>query len=299
MKWLVGCLAALAMFVVVQGATHAAPARAKPVVKPKAFPDPKLAKELVIAADAEVKTYVPLNVGTHKQPEFAVYVTKAYSPDVPMPLVVSSHGNGGTGKGEIGGWVKYAEQFGWIIVCPSYGLASNAPPKYAGVPGQYQLSNADELGQEEMMLAEVLERVMRSLNIDRELVLHTGFSGGGFPTCFLAMKHPEVFTALCYRSGNFCTVGLTPDPRPWINRPIYVFWGSKDNPVIIEKGALGLPDGPTCLMYYQQLGCQRLKHQLLDGGGHDPRIDLAATWFADEVVKPLLEARAKKGTKKK
>ena len=262
--------------------------------KRKTLPDPKLAKELVIAAEAEVKTYQPQVCGGHSSPEFAVYVPKAYSPENPMPLVVSSHGAGGSGKGEIGAWVKLAEQYGFLVVCPSYGIAE----KGFGWPTGRSL-----VDKEDQMLMSILDRVGRSLNVDRELVLHTGFSGGGWPTCLVAMKHPDIFSALCYRSGNFdsrLVSGCVPRDMiaVWIRRPLYIFWGTKDHPIIL--GAGGKPgEGPASLAFYQQLNCTNLKHEILEGGGHDSHPEMAAKWFAEDVVKPILDAREKKANKRR
>lgn len=270
------------------------------VVKPEQFPDPALAKRLVIAARAEVKLYQPQSPGTHPEPSFAVYVPRSYSPRKPLPLVVSSHGGGGNGKNEIGAWPKFAEQYGFIVVCPSYGIAALPIIKAGmvvgpGAPqGQLTMLNPEVLVQEEQMLSGILDRVFRSLNIDQELVLHTGMSGGGHATLLLGMKHPEVFTALCYRSCNFAGPLVPMDVRSWVDRPIYVFWGERDTAHIIVKGARDVPEGPAMLAYYKQLGCTRLKHEIIPRGGHDSRPDLAAKWFAEEVVRPALEARQEK-----
>ncbi|MCS7304640.1 MAG: hypothetical protein NZ602_05965 [Thermoguttaceae bacterium] len=257
----------------------------KPKKAQKVFPDPKLPQELVISPTAEVKTYKPTTPGNLPDSSFAVYVPKSYSHETPMPLVVSSHGINGTGPGEITGWVKFAEEYGFIVVCPTYALATQPN----------MLKSKSAVLQEEKMLLEIMERVFRSLNVDRELVLHTGFSGGGLPTYFYAMRHPEIFTALCFRSANFLGDRFPMDVRPWRNRPIYIFWGSKDHPLIIEKGNMGRPpEGPLCLAFFQKAGCTRLKHQIIEGGGHESRPDLAAKWFAEEVIQPVLQARQQK-----
>jgi|GEM_PF-1473206 len=256
----------------------------QPKAPPKrTFPDPKLPKELVIEPVAEVKIYYTQTYGQERP--FGVYVPKAYQHDQPMPLVVSSHGANQDGTTEVQAWAQYAEKYGFIVVCPTYWVKS---PKQSG--GALGLV----VSKDEKMLSEIMTRVFASLNVDRDLVMHTGFSGGGLPTTLIAMRHPEIFTALCYRSPNFLGPPRGVDPRVWQRRPIYIFWGSQDHPLIIKKGNLGPPEGPATLAFFRQLGCTRLKHEILEGGGHASRPDLAAQWFAEEVVAPVLKARAEK-----
>ena len=241
------------------------------------FPDPTLKPELVIKAEPGPTTYTT-NKGKLDGGSFAVYVPKAYSPEKPMPLVVSSHGAGGTGPKEIGGWTRFAEQYGFIVVCPSYASATTHSALNL-LPGI--------ISQDEKHLKDIMERVFKSLNIDRAHVMHTGFSGGGAPTWYAAMKHPEWFTALCFRSANFWgekaeTISKKSD---WKTRPIYIFWGDKDNPIIITKSpVMGGGEGPAALDFLKKMHCQKLKHEILPGGTHDSHPDLAAKWFGEEVM---------------
>ena len=145
------------------------------------------------------------------------------------------------------------------------------------------------------MLDEIVARVLGSFNVDRKHVMHTGFSGGGIPTWYLAMSHPEVFTMVCFRSANFYGPKYFPTRNlaPWLDRPVYAFWGENDHELII-KPRLGHPgDGPWGLAFLQQLGCRNVKHEILPDGGHASRADLAAKWF-DEVVHKAPEKAKKK-----
>jgi hypothetical protein len=73
--------------------------------------------------------------------------------------------------------------------------------------------------------------------------------------------------------------------RWWKDRPIYIFWGDKDNDLIIMNSPGHAAEGPSALMLLQRLGCQNVKHEIIKGGGHDTRPELAAQWFAAEVAK--------------
>ena len=115
--------------------------------------------------------------------------------------------------------------------------------------------------------------------------MHTGFSGGGIPTWYLAMSHPEVFTMLCFRRANYygpSYFSMTRNVGPWLNRPVYVYWGENDHDLIIKPRNGHPGDGPWGSLLLQQMGCRNVKHEILAGGGHAGRADLASQWF-DEV----------------
>jgi poly(3-hydroxybutyrate) depolymerase len=245
--------------------------------KPRA---PKLPEELRLSAEPGKQIYKAKS-GGYAEGQFAVYVPNAYSADTPMPLVFSSHGAGGNGPGEMGEWEPLAEQYGFLVVCPSYACAA------AGGTDEDKVA---QIRQDAAMLDEVLRRVLGSFNVDRKHVMHTGFSGGGNPTYYLAMIHPEVFTAICFRSANYhgTKFFMTRDLAAWRDRPVYIFWGDQDHDLIIKPTPGHDPEGPAGLLFLQQIGCRNLKHEVLPGGGHASRADLAAKWFAKEVV-PAVE----------
>ncbi len=240
------------------------------------FPDPTLKPDLVIKATPGTNTYTT-GKGKYDGGTFAVYVPASYTPDKAMPLVVSSHGAGGTGPKEVGGWIRLADKYGFLVVCPSYGCAT-AHTTLAALQGV--------IAQDERQLKDIMERVFKSLNVDRAHVLHTGFSGGGVPTWYIAWAHPEWFTALCFRSANFYGEKAVRFTRKaeWKTRPLYLFWGTKDNPIIITKSPTSAGgEGPASLDFLKKFQCKNLKHEIIPEGGHDSHPDLAAQWFATEV----------------
>jgi predicted peptidase len=176
------------------------------------FPDPDLPADSVIAATPGLSLYKTKVKGA-SDGKFAVVVPTSYKPDQPMPLVVSAHGNGGDGEVEAKAWNGLAETYKFILVCPSYFTSKTL--------------DAQNVTDDDAMLKEVMTRVFGSLNIDRKRVLHTGFSGGGLGTWYVAAKHDDWFTALCTRSGNFYA---EPDIHlsRWRERPIYIMWGEHD-----------------------------------------------------------------------
>ncbi len=256
---------------------QAAAAPATPA-KPGKFPDPSLKPDQVIKATPGTNSYTTAK-GKYDGGNFAVYIPKEYTAEKPMPLVVSSHGAGGTGPKELGGWLRFADKYGFIVVCPSYDSATSHG-SLAALQGV--------IAQDERHLKDIMERVFKSLNIDRAHVLHTGFSGGGVPTWYIAWAHPEWFTALCFRSANFYGEKAVRFTRKseWKTRPLYIFWGSNDNPIIVKQSPVMGPggEGPPALALLKKMQCKQLKHEILEGGGHDSHPDLAAKWFGEEVL---------------
>jgi hypothetical protein len=228
--------------------------------------------------------YYLADKGTYYAGVFAVHIPEAYAKDAPLPLVVSSHGNGGNGIGEMGGWAGAAERYGFIAVCPSFGVACMASP----------------LGTDEKMLGQIMGRVFASLKVDRSHVLGTGFSGGGLAAYGIMMKHPEWFTALAFRGANIR--GALASRSAWKRRPIYILWGENDHPLIYNKAGGG-GDGPTALdalLKMKSLSAEykrrpndtsfdsadgTFKWEQVKGAGHESQSGRVANWFAEKVVK--------------
>jgi len=201
--------------------------------------------------------------------QFAVYIPATYKASAPMPLVVSAHGNGGNGPGEVKQWQKFADEIGFIVVCPSF-LSS-------------VIGTNDNLKSDDKMLTNVMKRVLGSFAIDRKHVLFTGFSGGGVPAWYLASKEADIFTALCFRSGNFNGDGyynVKASFQKWRHRPVYMYLAEHDaGPVNGEE--------PAALAFLQKrVDAKNLKYELLPVSGHQSRPELAAKWFQTVIQAP-------------
>ncbi|MFP4027936.1 MAG: hypothetical protein ACLFWL_09105 [Candidatus Brocadiia bacterium] len=247
------------------------PDPAKPTRKSTFKPDPNLPEALRLSDEPGLEVYSAKPNADSESMQFAVYVPKTYQPNKPaLPLIVSSHGAGGSGPGEADQWKSLAEQYNFFVVCPSY-LSARA----RGTIGDMK----DRIKRDKKMLSAILHRVLGSLNIDRRYVLHTGFSNGGIPTYYIAMNHPTVFKALCFRSANFYGTKIDIDHRSaWRKRPIFIFWAKDDQDIIQKQGSKGahfLKNG---------IGCRRLTVKMLPEGSHSGRPGVAAKWFAEMVA---------------
>jgi len=201
-----------------------------------------------------------------EEKDFYVYLPKSYDGVKKLPLVVSSHGHGGNGRGEIDQWIPFADQNGWIIACPTFLACSGKSSQHDELP----------------MLEEVMKRLFRSLEIDKKNVLFTGFSAGGNVTWFQATQLDNYFTALCTRSGNFDDSAVNVDMKAWRNRPIYIYWGG--------NGSFSKADttqGPAAVEYLEKkVHAHKVKFEAVPGGGHESRPELAAAWFLSLIQGP-------------
>ncbi|MBN1864246.1 MAG: dienelactone hydrolase family protein [Victivallales bacterium] len=205
---------------------------------------------------------------------FGVYIPGRYFESDGLPLVVAAHGANSDGVDEIRQWGDLAEKHGFIVIAPSYACATNIA------------SDNDEkrrqIAVEKEMLGEILENAFANLRIDGRHVLHTGFSGGGAATWYVATCFPEYFTAFCLRSANFYGRDFSPIEHlvTWRDIPVYILWSRNDHEVIVGRGfntAIG--EGMEALRFMESKKFSRLESKVFESGGHAPRREEAAIWF--------------------
>ncbi|MEN8218752.1 MAG: hypothetical protein ABFS56_20745 [Pseudomonadota bacterium] len=240
--------------------------------------------------DSYGKKYYFSKYGRLRGGAYGVYIPQIYDGVNPLPLVVASHGAMIMGPRELRNWTYFAEQYGFIVVTPSYLVATN----YVFDTG---FDMSIHLMEEDSMTKDIVETIVNALKVDTSNILGTGFSGGGYPTYLFMMNYPEYFTALCMRSPDYSDEYQIPfDKEKWKNRPIYVFWGENDLGVIKDD------EGPKLLNYllagldlipeynnrtYQNSFISRngmFKWDAIPNSGHEHHADLTSQWFINEVV---------------
>ncbi len=253
-----------------------------PGSKPK-LPDPKLKPEKVISAEPGVKTY-QASVSKMNDREFSVIVPKSYSHETPHPLVVSAYGNGSSQE-QAKYWEELADRYEFIVVCPDYKCTE-------GCKNGAAANFLQEIRNDEKLLKEVVDRIFRSLNVDKRYVMHASYGTGGFPAFYVALGQPKLFTCAAVNSSfywgekcygtKFFVLGK-PSPGVWDDQPVYLTW-EKGDPDIDTNDEYGKAEGPEELKFFSEtLRCKKLKHEILKRGeGKFPY--MAAKWFADEVV---------------
>lgn len=153
---------------------------------------------------------------------YYIYVPSYYTEGEDWPLVITLHGTipYDTSDKQINEWKYLAEQKGFIVVAPS--LRSSQGVGFAP-------SEAD-LDHDRRVILATLEEVSGQYNIDKDTVLLTGFSGGGFPLYETGLRHPEKFGMFVARACNFRVgqlerIELTDEAR---SVPFAMFWGKDD-----------------------------------------------------------------------
>jgi pimeloyl-ACP methyl ester carboxylesterase len=157
---------------------------------------------------------VPLSIGADEAPgaTYAIHVSKKYDPLQPTPLVIGLHGGGaggkddtlvtGSGESALNFYQQEAEQWGWIVACPS---ALKAPWR--------SQANAP-------VIDSLIEEMKILYNIDERRIYLVGHSMGGFGTWHWGPARSEVWAACAPCAGGGGPNG--------IQIPVYIYHGTDD-----------------------------------------------------------------------
>ncbi|WP_072504314.1 alpha/beta hydrolase-fold protein [Phaeobacter porticola] len=116
-----------------------------------------------------------------------------------VPAVVFLHGYGGSGKAALrnAAMVNGLTKRGYAVIAPT------ALPRRPGGPRSWAFLPDFGGRDESLFLEAVLQDAEINFNIDRQSVVLSGFSAGGFMVSYLACAHPEQFAAYAPVSGSF------------------------------------------------------------------------------------------------
>lgn len=157
---------------------------------------------------------------------YELYVPDGLSPDERVPLVVSHHGNSGSGAnhGARSGWMPFADAHRVIAAFPN-GAGLGLP----NVPGGASWS-AREGSQDVAFVREVVEDVASRYCVDRSRVYASGHSNGANLAQRLACDAEDVFAAAAWFAGGLLRDGCT------LDRPVGVasFHGTDDETIPIS-----------------------------------------------------------------
>lgn len=202
---------------------------------------------------------------------FYLYVPSDYSHDRPWPLIVSCHGTPpyDVAAHHIRELKMLCEKNGCIVVAPEL-LATD------GIIGDGPIIGM--LANESHVLSLVSLMCYR-YNIDRANVMLTGFSGGGFPTYWIGLRHPEVFSTLVSRSGNFSEGNVAGwfDPLAARGLQVKVYHGENDPGAIVSQST-------AAVSYLRSIGLE-VQTEILPGRGHE-RVPEVAMRFFQKNLKP-------------
>ncbi len=200
-----------------------------------------------------------------------IYVPSTYSHEKPAPLIITCHGTPPYDVAEhhIREWKMLGEKNGCIVVAPELiatdGLLGDGPLVGMLADERYILSLISLLGYR--------------YNIDRSNVMITGFSGGGFPTYWVGLRHPEVFSVVAARNANFSRGNLDgwyPDEA--IRTSVIVYYGENDPGAIRAQSQ-------NAVEYLRAQGFKVTEREIA-GAGHERRPEMAMKFFREHWTVP-------------
>jgi polyhydroxybutyrate depolymerase len=183
-------------------------------------------------------------VSAGQKREYVLYVPPSYDRTKAMPLVISMHGAGGWPVQQMNmtGWNRLADTERFIVVYPS---GADGPG-----PRIWHVGEEPDLASDVRFIAELIDKLQASYNIDSKRIYANGFSNGG----------GMAFVLSCTLSDRIAAVGMVGAAQtlPWnwcadsLPVPAIVFHGTADpfapyngGTSPIAPDALRFPNVPT------------------------------------------------------
>ncbi len=196
---------------------------------------------------------------------YYLYVPSTYREDKPAPLVVSCHGTPPFDVAEhhIREMKMLGEENGCIVVAPELigtdGVLGDGP-----IVGM--LTN-------EQRILTLISWLGYRYNIDRNNIMITGFSGGGFPVYWVGLRHPDVFSTVVARSANFSQGNLDGwySPEQAKRTSILVYFGQNDPRAIKSQSE-------QAVTYLRSRGLN-VETATIPGSGHERQPEYAMRFF--------------------
>ncbi len=202
---------------------------------------------------------------------YFIYVPSTYDHSQPSPLIVTCHGTPPYDVAEhhIREWKMLGEQNGCIVVAPELiatdGLIGDGP-----IVGMLD---------DERFILSLISLLGYRFNIDRANIMITGFSGGGFPTYWVGLRHPDIFSAVVPRSANFSEHNLDGwYPQGALSQHVKVYYTENDPGAISGQSRRGIK-------YLQSKGFH-VETEIIPGLGHERRPDVAMRFFRENWRRP-------------
>ncbi|MFP4052422.1 MAG: prolyl oligopeptidase family serine peptidase [Phycisphaerae bacterium] len=197
---------------------------------------------------------------------FYLYVPSNYSDDKPTPMIISCHGTPPYDVAEhhIREWKMLGEQNGCIVVAPEL-IGTD------GVLGDGPLVGM--IANERRILS-IISLLGYRYNIDRKNVMITGFSGGGFPTYWVGLRHPDIFSTVVARNCNFNRWNLHGwYPKEAMDTKVMVYYGENDPGAIQTQSE-------NAVKYLRSQGFA-VEKRVVPGKGHQRVPSIAMQFFRD------------------
>jgi len=128
-------------------------------------------------------------------------VPEGYSPERPVPLVLSLHGFGGTGQSYVQYWTRndQPDQKSFIVVAPTGSVDSKGRTFWNATDA---CCDKDRRGVDDAAyLRKLIETVESSYSIDAQSIHVTGYSNGGFMAYRMACEHADKVASIVSVAG--------------------------------------------------------------------------------------------------
>ena len=192
------------------------------------------------AAGCSANADLPAGTTTRKitshgfQREYLVYAPRAYTGRRRVPVVLEFHGFGSNAQQQLlyGSFRPQSERDGFLVVAP----------QGQGLPRRFTLQGASGGQQDDVVfVADLLDRLERTLCIDRARVYATGMSNGGAMSAVLACRLSDRIAAF----ASVAAVVWAPPCEAARTVPIIAFHGKADPIVPFDGGRVNCCGFPT------------------------------------------------------
>lgn len=164
------------------------------------------------------------------------------------PLLFFLHG-----RGESYGPLSLVKKWG-----PPRLVERGEPLPYVVVSPQCPGKEAWDQEKQQAALVQLLDHIVKTLKIDQDRIYLTGLSMGGYGSWRLAADHPERFAAVV----PICGGGRPADAEKLKGLPIWVFHGTKDNAVPLQRSV-------EMVEAIQKAGSKTIRFTTLEEIGHN------------------------------
>jgi len=195
--------------------------------------------------------------------KYYLYVPSYYDKQRPWPMMITLHGSfvWDGAKRQAMEWKALAEKHGFIVVAPV--LKSTQ-----GTVLVFKRLRKKDLAADEQNVLAIMEELKKQYRIDEKSVMISGYSAGGFPLYYIALRNPKLFSAVVSRTAN-CDMKIVREiPITDAARKLHylIFFSKRGitpassnmNPVARESWA--------AFRHLRQQGCFEAKIEKIEGG---------------------------------
>ncbi|MBN2445710.1 MAG: prolyl oligopeptidase family serine peptidase [Phycisphaerae bacterium] len=184
------------------------------------------------------------------------------------PVVVSFHGMRPFDNAvwQINEWGEEADRYGLIVVSPEM--------RTSDMMAEFPLRTIHPgLKSDEVATLAILDQVFATTQADPSNVLATGWSSGGYLAHYMMNHHPDRFTCLVSRQGNFSWTVMSDKMAPRShNHPILII--NTENDIAVCR-----KESREAVTWYERHGYKNVAWVYIRRLGHQRTPDLAADFF--------------------